>query len=84
MRFVPVLPADPAAPPEGGAGLALAEALVGGVIMLSTYAVLSYAGQSGLLSRGQLLLLGCLALALLVGRHRFPQTAMLGQAALVG
>ncbi|WP_370112652.1 sensor histidine kinase [Streptacidiphilus sp. MAP12-33] len=85
MRFVPVLPADPAASPGGGGpGLLVAEALAGGVVMVVTYAVLHSVGQSGTLGRGTLLLLGCGALALLVGRRRFPQAAMLGQAALVG
>jgi signal transduction histidine kinase len=86
MRFVPLLPADSTAPRAAGGGLVLGlvEALVGGVILIVTYAVLGYAGQAGLLTHAQLLLLGCVALALLVGRHRFPQTAMLGQAALVG
>ncbi|WP_143094538.1 sensor histidine kinase [Streptacidiphilus jiangxiensis] len=84
MRFVPVLPADPAASPGGGPVLLVAEALAGGVVMVVTYAVLHYVGQSGTLSRGALLLLGCAALALLVGRRRYPQAAMLGQAALVG
>jgi signal transduction histidine kinase len=84
MRFVPVLPADPAASPGGSPLLLLAEALAGGVVMVVTYAVLHYVGQSGTLSHSELLLLGCAALALLLGRRRYPQAAMLGQAALVG
>ena len=96
MSLAPVLPADPQVPPGGGGGgvgpqrvpgalgLALAEALVGGVVLLITYWVLASAGYSGLLRSWQLVLLGLLALALLVARHRFPQVAMAALAALLG
>ncbi|MFC1440212.1 histidine kinase [Streptacidiphilus sp. N1-10] len=94
MSLAPVLPADPQVPLGGGgagaqrgptsAALVLVEALVGGVVLLVTYWVLASAGYSGLLRSWQLVLLGLLALALLIARHRFPQVAMAALAALLG
>lgn len=82
MRFVPLLPADRPASPAPGRWLL--EVVVGGVVLLFTYGVLRSAGLSGTLDRAALLALGALALALALARHRFPDAALLGLAALVG
>ncbi|MFJ8045420.1 sensor histidine kinase [Kitasatospora sp. NPDC096147] len=83
MRFVPLLPADrPDAdrPP----GRWLVEAVVGGCVLLVTFAALHSVGLSGLFARSTLVALGALALLLSLARHRHPDAALLGLAALVG
>ncbi|MER5867035.1 histidine kinase [Kitasatospora sp. NPDC002040] len=82
MRFVPLLPSDRPATPVPGRWLL--EAAVGGVVLLITFTVLRSVGLSGTLDREALLVLGALALAISLTRHRYPNAALLGLAALVG
>ncbi|MFJ9523700.1 sensor histidine kinase [Kitasatospora sp. NPDC101801] len=82
MRFVPLLPAD--RPATSAPGRRLLEAAVGGVVLLITYAALRSVGLSGTLDRSTLLFLGTASLAFTLLRHRYPDAALLGLAALVG